>query len=454
MTSFIHQVGEFSHLSQFGVLVQQLMRYAMESCIPTGICAGATTRFMVRSGPMRRHFLRGFVQKWGDEPSTQMAGWVRKIAIEHLGKKCWQTKVFFRGSPCSDKPMGAQQHGSFQALVQVMVRNARLEECMKRMLGRWLAWCWLESNTREIQSVLLPHGEHWSKSIAHAYIIFVLSWSNLGLQHDCYYTYAIICQVQTCRVEWAFPKCTNVRWFGSGLGDLFSSHRKGLRVHAARRHHWIRPPDHVWFSVQRSPSSWTFKVSNCTSSRRPWVTLTSSKRILPVLSLARVVLSLARIAQSHDLSHLLSPHGNLLKVSSWICKYYLHYSSLIFCVRQHGPSGFQFWKLFYVFAHCISKPIYIDRRKDLCGIDTQMDGFRCSLVGAGKHPAAVPRRDCGAAEESHRLRGLLFWSPSGHRVMGDDKGCFGTGARGILFLPPAFLDSSQAYHLRRWHIIL
>jgi len=50
--------------------------------------------------------------------------------------------------------------------------------------------------------------------------------------------------------------------------------------------------------------------------------------------------------------------------------------------------------------------------------------------------------------------GLLFWSPSGHRVMGDDKGCFGTGARGILFLPPAFLDSSQAYHLRRWHIIL
>ena len=35
--------------------------------------------------------------------------------------------------------MGAQQHGSFQALVQVMVRNARLEECMKRMLGRWFA---------------------------------------------------------------------------------------------------------------------------------------------------------------------------------------------------------------------------------------------------------------------------------------------------------------------------
>ena len=26
--------------------------------------------------------------KVGDEPSTQMAGWVRKIAIKHLGKKC------------------------------------------------------------------------------------------------------------------------------------------------------------------------------------------------------------------------------------------------------------------------------------------------------------------------------------------------------------------------------
>ena len=49
--------------------------------------------------------------------------------------------------------------------------------------------------------------------------------------------------------------------------------------------------------------------------------------------------------------------------------------------------------------------------------------------------------------------GLLFWSPSGHHVMGDDKGCFGTGAKGIPFLAPAFLDSSQAYHLRRWHII-
>lgn len=337
-----------------------------------------------------------------------------------------------------------------------MVRNARLEECMKRMLGRWLAWCWLESNTREIQSVLLPHGEHWSKSIAHAYIIFVLSWSNLGLQHDCYYTYAIICQVQTCRVEWAFPKCTNVRWFGSGLGDLFSSHRKGLRVHAARRHHWIRPPDHVWFSVQRSPSSWTFKVSNCTSSQRPWVTLTSSKRILPVLSLARVVLSLARIAQSHDLSHLLSPHGNLLKVSSWVCKYYLHYSSLIFCVHQHGPSGFQFWKLFYVFAHCISKPIYIDRRKDLCGIDTQMDGFRCSLVGAGKHPAAVPRRDCGAAEESHRLRWtailVTIWSPCDGRW----QGLLWYWGQGHPFLAPSFSRFKSSLSLKKmaYHIII
>ena len=288
------------------------------------------------------------VVQWGGTSyvgSSKSGGWAQytnggmgsKNCHWTFGKKVLTNQSFFWGSPCSDKPMGAQQHGSFQALVQVMVRNARLEECMKRMLGRWLAWCWLESNTREIQSVLLPHGEHWSKSIAHAYIIFVLSWSNLGLQHDCYYTYAIICQVQTCRVEWAFPKCTNVRWFGSGLGDLFSSHRKGLRVHAARRHHWIRPPDHVWFSVQRSPSSWTFKVSNCTSSRRPWVTLTSSKRILPVLSLARVVLSLARIAQSHDLSHLLSPHGNLLKVSSWICKYYLHWS---FVCANMGPVVF------------------------------------------------------------------------------------------------------------------
>ena len=105
MTSFIHQVGEFSHLSQFGVLVQQLMRYAMESCIPTGICAGATTRFMARSGPMRRHFLRGFVQKWGMSPVHKWRDGFEKLPL-NIWEKSADKPKFFLGFP-----MFRQTHG-------------------------------------------------------------------------------------------------------------------------------------------------------------------------------------------------------------------------------------------------------------------------------------------------------------------------------------------------------
>lgn len=435
MTSFIRQVGEFSHI------------YLNLASLSSSWW-GAQWKAVYQPGSARERrqdswcavvqwggkSKSGLVQKWGMSPVHKWRDGFEKLPLNIWEKSADKPKFFFGGSPCSDKPMGAQQHGSFQALVQVMVRNARLEECMKRMLGRWFAWCWLESNTREIQSVLLPHGEHWSKSIANDYI-FVLSWSNLGLQHDCYYTYAI-CQVQTCRVEWAFPRCTNVRWFGSSLGDVFSSHRKGLRVHAARRHHWIHPPDHVWFSVQRSPSSWTFKVSNCTSSRRPWVTLTSSKRILPVLSLARVVLSLACIAEPAWQS-VESILVNLQVLSSWI-----------FCVHQHGPSGFQFWKLFYVFC-ALRFQTHLYRQKK------RIEKTYAVLTRKWMDFDVPWSRKTSCSGTTQRLWSCwrkpqapvvtVWWETTRVALV------LGPGA--LLFLPPAFLDLSQAYHLRRWHII-
>ena len=135
MTSFIRQVAEFLHLSQFGILVQQLIRCAMESCIPTGICAGATTRFMVRSGPMRRH-----------------------LKNCHLEKKVLTNRWFFFGFPmfrthgCSAKwilsSLGAG-YGAQCSSRGVHERNAGEMVCMD-----------VDLNPREIQSVLLPHGEH------------------------------------------------------------------------------------------------------------------------------------------------------------------------------------------------------------------------------------------------------------------------------------------------------
>jgi len=65
-----------------------------------------------------------------------------------------------------------------------------------------------------------------------------------------------------------------------------------------------------------------------------------------------------------------------------------------------------------------------------------MDGFRCleqENILQRYHAEIVE-----LLKKATGSGGLLFWSPFCHHVMGDDKGCFGTGARGTPFLAPSF----------------